>query len=151
MRWKTFARWELRRRAVVCGRAFDKTGNPFTDAANLWLCRVPDETAPVASKRRRKTEQAASDLPDPHASRVRRHACHMRRDGSFFFLDVEPGRYVLNRFDEAGAIVQTKAILLPPFDRQAKVPIVSIEFEIVERTSETDSSSGPASTEIRTS
>lgn len=105
MTWNMIVSWELRRRAVVGGRALDRAGRPYTDASALAL----------------------NGLRPP-----RRFACHMRRDGSFFFLDVPPGRYTLDRCDAAGSVVQTKKVVVAPFAPSDPVPVVSVDLEIVD-------------------
>ena len=123
MRSRAPARVEVRHRAVVCGRAFDAEGRPFVDAASLSLCAV-DEAAASASG----TKRMAGKMTAPW---TRRFACHIRPDGSFYFLDVPAGHYMLNRFDNAGAVVQSRDVLLPLVDPSEKVPVARVEFEIV--------------------
>lgn len=104
----------VHRRAVVAGRAFDAQGRLFLDGASLSLAAV-DPALPGAS-------------PAPWA---RRFDCHMRADGSFFFLDVPAGRYRLDRRDAGGEVVQSGDVTVPPVDPSEKVPVARIEFEIV--------------------
>jgi len=97
------ARVVVRRRAVVAGRAVDASGKPV-DAARLSLRDALDPTARV-------------------------HACHVRRDGGFFFLDVPPGRYALNRADAAGAVEHSTEVVVPQADREARPPLVSVVLD----------------------
>lgn len=131
MRWRTHARWEVRRRAVVGGRALDAEGRPLADASSLKLCRVADDAAPAAAPKRKG--KSAKPAPDVQAAPVRCYPAHLKRDGSFFFLDVPSGRYVLRQIDAAGAVVKTQDVVLAPFDLQAALPIVGVEFEVVTR------------------
>lgn len=96
------ASWEVRRRAVVGGRAL-VAGRPYTDADRLALNAVPPG---------------------------RRFACHGRSDGSFFFLDVPPGRYSLDRSDVSGKVVQTKKIVVKPYAADTRMPVVQVDLEI---------------------
>jgi hypothetical protein len=98
------ARVVLRRRAVVAGRAVDAAGTPCIGASTLVL------------------REATGDAP-------RERACHMRRDGSFFFLDVPPGRHALNRIDAAGAIEHSIKVVVPNAGPDARLPLVSVELE----------------------
>lgn len=105
MSWTPAASWVVRRRAVVGGRAVDRGGVPWTAGERLAL---------------------AADPPG------RRFACHMRGDGSFFFLNVPAGRCALERSDDAGKVVQTKKVVVAPYASDSRMPVVQIDLEVVD-------------------
>lgn len=141
MTWRTLARWGVRHRAVVSGCALDVQGKPIPDGVNLCLRPVPVETEQGTSKRKDKRRIVKPEL-NAQTRRPQRYASRVRPDGMFFFLDVTAGRYVLNRVDIDGTETPFACIIVPPFDREAKLPVVNIDFEIAERISKTTSSSG---------
>lgn len=97
---------EMRRRAVVGGRAVDKAGLPFTDASVLVL---------------------TGGKPP------RRFNGQMRRDGSFFFLDVPAGAYTLSCCNASGHVLQTKKVVVPQASADAPLPLVSVDLKIVDQ------------------
>ena len=133
----------LRRRAIVSGRAIGAEGTPFDDGTSLSLRFMPGDDAGISPKRRRQgknsTEQPALRA-DKH---VRRFACHMRRDGWFFFLDVPPGKYTLDRHGPDGEVAQSRDVLVPPYKPDAKSPIVTVAFELVGPLSRRSQPPGP--------
>lgn len=111
MSWTVVTGWAVRRRAVVGGhavhavRAVNGDELPYTDAACLALKAEPPG---------------------------RRFACHMRSDGRFFFLDVPPGRYALERSDAADKVAQTKKVVVVPYASDTRMPVVQIDLEVVD-------------------
>jgi hypothetical protein len=103
------ARVELRRRAVVAGRARDAQGRPFGDAAALTLRAAPPDAALDAWRRP--------------------FACHLRPDGGFFFLDVPEGRHLLEQTDIDGAVVRSRELWVPASAPARRWPLTSIDFE----------------------
>ena len=120
-------RVQLRRRAVLAGRAFDAQGRPFVDGERLSLCAA-DEGAAARSTAKRASTAKPHAAPAPWKRHFR---CHMRRDGCFFFLDVPAGRYVLQQVDPSGAVVQSREVSIPKADPSERVPVARVEFEIV--------------------
>lgn len=105
MTWHTVPAREVRRRAVVSGRVVDGAGRPYARACTLALVRLKPE---------------------------RRFAGQMRAGGCFFFLDVPPGRYTLDRCDAAGAVVQTKKLVVPAYTADTRMPVMNVDVEIVD-------------------
>lgn len=124
---RSLVMWERRRRVIVAGRAFHDDGTLFVDADSMSLVRTSEAGVPTVAKRKDKRADA---VPRVGEATGRRHACHIRSDGRFFFLDVPPGRYVLQRTDRNRAVAQSKDVQVPAFDEKTALPVVSIEFEI---------------------
>lgn len=101
MTWAVIASWELRRRAVVGGRTVDGAGRPLRDPSRLALNAVPAG---------------------------RRYACHLRRDGCFFFLDVPPGAYSLDRSNHDDKVVQSRQVVVAPYVDDTRMPVVWIDL-----------------------
>ena len=111
MRRTVRGRVEVRRRAVVAGRARDADGRPFDDAAALTLRAAPSEAAPDAWRRP--------------------FACHLRADGGFFFLDVPEGRYLLAQTDARGRVLRSCDVRVDAPAPGGRWPVARVDFETV--------------------
>jgi hypothetical protein len=104
-------RLELRRRAVVAGRARDADGRPLDDPTALMLRAAPPDAAPDAWRRA--------------------FACHLRADGTFFFLDVPEGRYLLTQTDARGRMLRSREVRVsaPAPAPGGRWPVARVDFE----------------------
>lgn len=112
----------VRRRVSVAGRVARADGAPV--ASGIVRLRHEDAAKPQAGSRRAPAKSIVDTVV---------HETAIRRDGSYFYLDLPAGRYVAGGHDERGRSIEAKAIDVPVADRARLPPLLDVELKIEEQ------------------
>ena len=120
----------LRRRVSLAGRVARGDGSPVSGGVVQLRQEAGVQPQAGGAKRTGPRSSTSADALAPAAMTVAPVAIEtpIRRDGSYFFLDLSAGRYVTGGHDQRGRSIEAKAIDVPAADRARLPPLLAVDL-----------------------